>query len=148
MEIESYFCTKRVESGKEIWICSFWNSLPNEIISDHPLCKIWILANSVLFYSDSDILVNSCNPSFIHSNFFTNLKLAFKGPSAEYSFKFTEDEEENTATLEVIYKIDNLGNSYVSAFNTILIKSFKHNPFEEFMTIGIKVCEAKDVTYI
>jgi hypothetical protein len=149
MEIlEGNFCQKKTESGSEIWISSLWYPRSPEPISDEALCKVWVLYNSKLYYSDSDIPMDSCNPSLILSNFFSNLKRAFKENIPEYIFKFTEDDDNNTSTLEVLYKLSNEGISYISAFKTILIKSFKHNPLEEFLLKVAYVCDLKDVSCI
>ena len=145
MDLEACFCRKKISSGHIISICSFWYQLPTNISSDSPLCRLWILSNSSLFYSDFDILVNSCNPSFILSNFFTNLKQSFSKDTPEFCFKFEENEEENTSTLDILYKIDNTGVSYVNAFKTILVKNFMQNPQEEFLDKVSQVCELKNV---
>jgi hypothetical protein len=86
--------------------------------------------------------------SFILNNFFINLRRAFKEDLPEYVFKFSEDEEENTGKLEVLYKIDQSGMAFVNAFSAILLKRFSHNPLEEFLMKVAQVSQAKDVKKI
>lgn len=82
------------------------------------------------------------------SNLFLKLRQAFQGPLSGYDFNFTEEAEENTGTLEILYKINASGTGFVNAFKTILIKSFRQNPYEEFMGKVSQVTESKEVIFI
>ncbi|OMJ86461.1 hypothetical protein SteCoe_12042 [Stentor coeruleus] len=144
MFADAYFSSIKTQSGDDIMICSFWYTEPQSIIGNFPLCKLWILANGSVFYSDSDILTNSCNQSFTLNSFFANLKRAFRENTQEFILKFTIEDEENTAAVEILYKINSIGTSFVNCFKTILIKSFLGDPFQEFMFNVLKVCEIKD----
>jgi hypothetical protein len=92
--------------------------------------------------------MNSCNTSLKQSSFFSNLKKAFRESSAEYSLKFTLDEDGNIGTLTILYKIASTGPSFVQVFETTLIRSFKSDPHDEILTKIAQVSAVKDVTFI
>lgn len=148
MFIDAYFSSIKTQRGEDIMICSFWYAEPQSITGNFPLCKLWILANGSLFYSDSEILTNSCNQSLYLNSFFANLKRAFRENTQEFIFKFTIEDEENTAEIEILYKIDSMGTSFVNCFKSLLIKSFLRDPFQEFLIYVLRVCEIKDVSFI
>jgi hypothetical protein len=62
--------------------------------------------------------------------------------------KFTIEDEENTAEIEILYKIDSTGTSFVNCFKSLLIKSFLRDPFQEFLLYILRVYEIKDVSVI
>lgn len=140
---DAHYCIKTLNYGEDLNLCSFW--YPAKQGGVFPLCKLWVLQNESLFYSDSEIFSSSCNSSLILDNFYSRLKSAFKSKTSEFEINFTVDEEENTANLELRLKIDPKRDSYISAFKVTLIKSFRGIPVQEFMQKVSEVCQIKDV---
>jgi hypothetical protein len=141
---EAYYLIKDYQNT-QLHICSFWYEIPDSGI--FPLCKLWILQNDQLFYSDSEILSSSCNTSLILANFYTKLKSSFNSKSSEFGFHFQTEDEENTANLELRLIINAAKDSYVSVFKVTLIRSFRGNNQQEFMNKVFEVCLIKDVKF-
>ena len=139
---EAYYLIKHLKN-EQLHICSFW--YPVDQTGIFPLCKLWVRSNNLLFYSDSEIMSSSCNTSLILNNFYGRLKSSFQIETSDFDFYFQIDEEENIANLELRLIINLSKDSYVSVFKVTLIRSFRNNPFEEFLGKVLEVCQLKDV---
>lgn len=142
---EAFYSIKPTLIGINLNICSFWYPVRQDPI--FPLCKLWVLHNNSLFYSDREIFSSSCNTSLLLNNFFTRLKSAFHSKTSEFDLNFLIEDEENTASLELRLIINPQKETYISAFKVTLIRSFKGNPVQEFMEKISEVCRIKDVIY-
>ena len=140
---EAFYSIKPTIPGNDLHICRFWYPIQNH--PNFPLCKLWVLHNNSLFYSDSEIFSSSCNTSLILNNFFNKLKSAFYSKTSEFDFNFLVEDEENIASLELRLIINSQKSSYISAFKVTLIRSFKGSPVQEFMEKVSEVCQIKDV---